>query len=141
MTAAGLLVERFYAEIWNRGDEAVARDIHDPGFRFRGSLGSLSEGRDGFIAYVRQVRATLGDYECIIEDAIESRSRVAARLTFRGVHRAGLFGVPATGKTVAWSGAAFFTIADERIAELWVLGDIDSLKRQLGADPSAKFGD
>ena len=141
MSAGRLLVERFYGEIWNRSDEAVAREILDADFRFRGSLGSLSEGHEGFIAYVREVRAALGDYECIVEDVIEAGDRVAARLTFRGVHRDRLFGVAPTGKTVAWSGAAFFTIADKRIAELWVLGDIDALKRQLDATADAGFAD
>jgi steroid delta-isomerase-like uncharacterized protein len=141
MSATRLLVERFYEEIWNRGDEDVAREILDAGFRFRGSLGSLSNGRDGFIAYVRQVRAALGDYECLIEDLVDTGDRAAARLTFRGIHRGRLFGVPATGKMVAWQGAAFFTIANGRIVELWVLGDIDALKRQLGAAADAGFAD
>jgi hypothetical protein len=43
------LVERFYCEIWNKGDEQVAREIIDPTFRFRGSLGPERLGQDGFI--------------------------------------------------------------------------------------------
>jgi hypothetical protein len=38
------LVERFYYEVWNKGDETVANEILDPDFRFRGSLGP---GRGG----------------------------------------------------------------------------------------------
>ncbi len=127
-----MLVERFYAEIWNRGDEAVARAILAPDFRFRGSLGVTADDVDGFLAYVRKVRAALGDYRCIIEDMIvEGDNRTAARMTFTGVHRGELLGVAATGRTVSWAGAAFFTCRDGRIAELWVLGDLDSLRRQL----------
>jgi predicted ester cyclase len=44
------------------------------------------------------------------------------------------FGVQATGREIAWSGAAFFKIEDGLIAELWVLGDIDAVKRQLMPD-------
>ena len=106
------LVERFYAEIWNRGDEAVARAILAPDFRFRGSLGVTADDVDGFLAYVRSVRAALGDYRCIIDDMIvDGDSRAAARMTFTGVHRGELLGVAATGRTVSWSGAAFFTAA------------------------------
>ena len=125
------LVERFYDEVWNRGDEAAARAILDPAFRFRGSLGVTADDVDGFLAYVRAVRAALGEYRCIIEDMIESGDRVAARMTFTGVHRGELMGVAATGRTVSWSGAAFFTCHDGRIAALWVLGDLDGLRRQL----------
>ncbi|MGH6906298.1 MAG: hypothetical protein ACREDX_00390 [Aestuariivirga sp.] len=39
----------------------------------------------------------------------------------------------ATGREIAWAGGAFFKMADGKIAELWVLGDIDSVKQQLGA--------
>ena len=33
------LVERFYGEVWNRADAAVAHAILSPDFRFRVSLG------------------------------------------------------------------------------------------------------
>ncbi|MGH3563847.1 MAG: hypothetical protein ACRDTN_19210 [Mycobacterium sp.] len=31
----------------------------------------------------------------------------------------------------SYTGAAFFTIADGLIADAWVIGDLDSLRRQL----------
>jgi hypothetical protein len=37
-----------------------------------------------------------------------------------------------TGKEIGWAGAAFFTTDGRQITELWVLGDVDSLKAQLG---------
>jgi hypothetical protein len=40
---------------------------------------------------------------------------------------------------VTWSGAAFFAIADQRIKDIWVLGDIDSIRQQLGAPRDASF--
>ncbi len=51
-----------------------------------------------------------------------------------------LFGVPATGRVVAWTGAAFFATDARLITEVWVLGDVDALKRQLGAAAEASFG-
>lgn len=127
------LVERFYGEVWNRGDEEAAREILHPAFRFRGSLGTEAADVEGFLAYVRSVRAALAGYTCTIEDVIESDGRVAARMRFGGTHRGELLGVAASGREVSWAGAAFFTIADARIAELWVLGDLDALRRQLEA--------
>ncbi len=138
-TAPTELVERFYNEVWNRADEAVAREILVEDFRFRGSLGLEKRGPDDFIAYMRSVHQALGNYVCIIEDLIASEDKVAARMLFKGKHQAEFFGVEATGSEVAWAGAAFFRTKDARIAELWVLGDIDSVKGQLGAAPSADF--
>jgi steroid delta-isomerase-like uncharacterized protein len=133
------LVERFYYEVWNKGDETVAHEILAPDFRFRGSLGPERLGPDGFIAYMRSIRTALADYQCIIDDLIEGDTRVAARMRFRGIHSGEFFGVPATGQEIIWSGAAFFTMDRDRVAELWVLGDIDAVKRQLGAGLGSSF--
>jgi predicted ester cyclase len=133
------LVERFYYEVWNKGDEVVAREILDPGFRFRGSLGPERFGQDGFIDYMRSIRTVLADYHCIIDDLIETDTRVAARMQFRGIHRGRFFGVDATGREITWSGAAFFTMNRCCITNLWVLGDIDSVKGQLGAGLGSAF--
>ena len=138
-TAPVKLVERFYAEVWNQADEGVAREILAEDFRFRGSLGAEKVGQDGFIAYMRSVHRALGDYVCIIEEVIETDGRVACRMLFKGKHQAEFFGVGATGRVITWTGAAFFRVHDGRIAELWVLGDIDSVKTQLGAQGTAEF--
>ncbi|HEX4637760.1 MAG TPA: ester cyclase [Rhizomicrobium sp.] len=127
-----LLVERFYGEIWNRRDYAVADQILAADFRFRGSLGSETIGVPAFLAYVDAVHAVLENYRCTIEELIADEHRASARLLFAGRHRGSLLGVAATGREVAWAGAAFFTITRDRIESLWVLGDIAGLKQQLG---------
>ncbi|HEY7764382.1 MAG TPA: ester cyclase [Aestuariivirgaceae bacterium] len=126
------LVERFYADIWNRADETAARAILAPDLEFRGSIGDALRGLDGFLAYVRKIHGAFADYRCRIDDIIAAEKRVAARMTFAGIHRAPLFGEAPTLKPVSWPGAAFFTIEGSRIARVWVLGDTESLKRQLG---------
>jgi steroid delta-isomerase-like uncharacterized protein len=125
------LVERFYYEVWNQADEDVARAILTSDFQFRGSLGMEHNGPDGFIDYMRRVHAALGDYQCIIDDIIADDDRVAAKMTFRGLHKGVFLGVAATGAEVQWAGAAFFTMSEGKISAVWVLGDIDGLKQQL----------
>jgi hypothetical protein len=44
-----------------------------------------------------------------------------------------------TGRQISWSGGAFFTMDGKQITELWVLGDIDGVKRQLDAGSAADF--
>lgn len=134
------LVERFYHEVWNRADEDVAREILHADFRFRGSLGPEKRGPDGFIEYLRSVHAALADFTCIIDDLIVTGTRAAARMTFKGLHRGRLFDVEPTGREIRWSGAAFFTTDGSQIVELWVLGDVDGVKRQLNAAVGADFG-
>jgi len=134
MPDSRILVERFYGEVWNRRDFAVADDILAADFRFRGSLGDKTVGVPAFLAYVDSVHAALADYRCTIEELIADQRRASARMMFSGRHRAPLLGVAATGRDVSWAGAAFFTVARDRIESLWVLGDIAGLKRQLGTN-------
>ena len=133
------LVEAFYHKVWNNADETVAREILHEDFRFRGSLGPERRGQDGFIEYMRSVHQALGDYVCVVEDLITTEDRAAARMTFKGKHRGVFFGVDATKREIKWAGAAFFTLNGKCITDLWVLGDIDSVKQQLGGEGSNPF--
>jgi len=126
------LVKRFYEEVWNKADEAVAREILHDDLSFRGSLGVVHTGREGFLQYMRATLTALAEYECVIEDLIASETRAAARMTFTGIHRGVFFGVPGTGRRISWAGNAFFSTDGRQITELSVLGDIDAIKRQLG---------
>ena len=132
-------MERFYFEAWNQADERVAREILHRDFRFRASLGPERQGPEGFIDYMRSIHAALAQYTCVIDDLIAAENRVAARMTFKGVHRGRLFDVEPTGREIRWAGGAFFTIADGQIVDLWVLGDVDSVKNQLNASRAATF--
>ena len=134
-----ILVERFYNEVWNRADEGVARDILHPEFRFRASLGPERRGPDEFVDYMRSIHAALANYTCIIDDLVATEDRAAARMTFKGIHRARFFEVEPTGREITWAGGAFFKTDGHQIVELWVLGDIDSVKQQLGAPASTSF--
>ncbi len=133
------LVESFYADVWNKCDFEVAHEIISADFRFRGSLGPEKKGIDGFLEYVSAVHAALGNYTCTINDLVIADGRVAARMTFRGIHQAEFFGVAATNKEIEWSGAAFFTVTEDKLSHLWVLGDVDAVRQQLGASSVGHF--
>lgn len=133
------LVQRFYFEAWNRADEAVAREILHPEFRFRASLGPERLGPEGFIAYMRSIHTALANYSCTIDDLIVTDDRAAARMTFKGVHCGRFFDVEPTGREIRWAGGAFFRTDGRQIVEVWVLGDVDSVKQQLHAPTMAAF--
>lgn len=136
---SAILVRRFYDEVWHKADEADAREILHKDFRFGASLGPERRGPDGFIDYMRAIHSALGGYTCTIDDLVATETRAAARMTFKGIHRARFFDVEATGREISWAGAAFFRTDGRQIVELWVLGDIDSVKQQLGAGVKSGF--
>ena len=131
------LVERFYNDMWNRADEDVARAILSPDLAFRGSIGELRQGAEGFILYMRKIHAAFADYHCRIDDLIATEDRAAAQMMFTGIHRGSLWGETPTGRPIGWAGAAFFTTGAGQIHRIWVLGDTEGLKRALGVLPAA----
>jgi steroid delta-isomerase-like uncharacterized protein len=131
MTQPVDIVRRFYEQIWNRGDLDAIPEICHREMTFRGSLGDSKRGREGFADYVRYVRSALGDYRCDIEETVCEGERVFAKMSFVGIHSNEFLGYVPTRKTVSWAGAALFTIENGRIRNLWVLGDLHGLIRQL----------
>ena len=125
------LVRRFYDEVWNHADEAVAREILAVDLSFRGSIGEEHQGAEGFITYMRKIHHAFADFHCRIDHLVAETDTAAARMTFAGLHCESLWGEKPTGHTVSWAGAAFFAIKDGQIAAIWVLGDTEALRRQL----------
>ncbi len=120
------LVERFYHIVWNKADEAEARQILDADFRFRASLGPELRGPGGFIAYLRSVHAALENFTCTIDDLIATPDRAAARMSFSGTHRGKFFGVAPTGREIRWNGAAFFRSGRRQNHRALGPGDVDA---------------
>jgi steroid delta-isomerase-like uncharacterized protein len=127
------LVRGFYADAWNRWDDEAVDSLLADDFTFRGSLGDEVRGRDGFRAYRDKVRAALPDFHNELVDLVAAGTRAAARLRYSGHQHGELLGVAPTGAFVSYAGAAFFTAGSGRLARVWVLGDLDDLRRQLAA--------
>jgi predicted ester cyclase len=126
-----LAVQSFYAEIWNQHDKSKIPSLLHTDFTFRGSLGQTQSGHEGFASYVDFVHAALGNYCCDILDLVIENQQAFARLRFHGIHRGRFLGYAPTGKRVEWTGAALFTFREDKIADLWVLGDMHGLLQLL----------
>ena len=125
------VVESFYADIWNRHDKSKIPALLCDGFTFRGSLGQAKVGHEGFGSYVDFVHATLDRYRCDIVDLVVEDSKAFARMRFSGIHRGEFFGYQPTNKHVEWLGSALFSFDGEKVADLWVLGDVHGLLQLL----------
>ena len=125
------LVRSFYDDLWNRWDDVAVDVVLSPGFAFRGSLGTTTVGRDGWRSYRDTIRAGSSDFHNEVVTLVCEGDTAAARLLYSGTHTGPLLGLPATGRGFDYAGAAFFTVADGRLASAWVLGDLAALRRQL----------
>ena len=94
-------------------------------------MGQEKRGHSGFAEYVDMIHKALGDYRCLIEELVSEGDKVFAKMTFTGIHRDEFMGYAPTQKRVSWAGCALFTFKGNRIADVWVLGDLKTLEKQL----------
>ena len=128
------LIDRFYNDMWNRFDKSVFGDILDPKIHFRGSLGQTKVGFDEFGEYVDYIQAFASDFHNEVLSTITERNRTFARLSYTGTHQGEVFGLAPTGKRFEYSGAGVFTFSNGLISDIWVLGDVYGLTKQLSID-------
>jgi steroid delta-isomerase-like uncharacterized protein len=127
------VIRRYYEELWNAWNFDKAAELLSAEIVFRGSLGTETQGREAFCEYMREVRRAFQDFHNSIVDLIAEGDEVVARLKYTGTHSGELFGIAPTGRQIAYQGAAFFQISDGLVTKGWVLGDLLSLLKSLGA--------
>jgi len=127
------LVRRYYDELWNQSKSELILELLADDFRFRGSVGVATRGRDAFADYVRMIRNAFPDFHNQVESMLAEDSRVVARLQYTGTHRGKIFGIDPTGNHISYAGVAIFTAGGHQLMSAWVLGDRYELMRQLGA--------
>ncbi len=128
------LVSDFYGQIWNAGSQSAVGAILSENFVFRGSLGAETRGRNRFWDYVCGVRSALEDYRCDILECVSEGALAFAKMRFGGIHVGHFRGYRPSGLPIHWHGAALFRFENERIAELWVLGDLAGLDAILSSN-------
>lgn len=129
------LVDLWYRRMWNNWDKTAIAEICHEDIVFRGSLGEEVKGHAGVAQYMDRIRAAFPDFLNVIEDTISENDKVFARLTYRGTHQGTVLGFAPTGKRVTYVGAAVFTVRKNKIASVWVLGDLYNLVQQLTPSP------
>lgn len=125
------LIETWYHRMWNQWDKSVFPQILKPEIQFRGSLGQVKHGYDGLSEYIDFIHAAFPDFHNHIELIISEEDRAFAQLTYTGTHRGAIFGIPPTDRTIQYAGAAVFAFEQQKIRDVWILGDIYGLLQQL----------
>jgi predicted ester cyclase len=95
-------------------------------------------GFDGTIQTYEMIRASLPDLTFVPDTdlLVAENDRVVVRGTVKGTHTAApLFGVPASGKALEWTGIDISRVTDGKITERWLCADILRLMTELGLVP------
>lgn len=122
---------KLYYNMWNSKDFDKADDICDQDLRFRGSLGIVANGIEGFKDYAQMFTIAFPNMYHAVEMSVCENNIIAAYVTYTGTHEGEIFGHVPTGKHIHFSGASFFQIKNGKIASINILGDLSSLHKQL----------
>jgi predicted ester cyclase len=123
-----VLVHRFYDDIWNAWDDELVDSTLSEDFRFRGSLGHETEGRDGFRSYRDGIRRACPDFRNEIRDLVVTDDRAAVRLEWSGTHTGDMLGFEPTHRPFRYPGAALVTVGSGLLTVAWVVGDLSAMQ-------------
>ena len=127
------LVERFYEQVWSRGEGDAVAEFVDADFINFG----VRCGTGGMRMIVGLWRAAFPDLNYTVEDTVVEDEKVVARVTVTGTHT-GEFRHPAmgvfapTGKSFSVDQTHVFRRAGGRIIEHWATRNDLALLQQLG---------
>jgi steroid delta-isomerase-like uncharacterized protein len=127
------LVQRFWDEIWNRGDLTHIDEIVAPGFNLIVSIGTL-QGPEGLKRWFTGLHAAFPDLQFTLDEVISEGNAVVTRWTAHGTHTGPFNNVPPTGRQITLTGVSIFKIDDttQRIIEDRSIEDSLGLMQQLG---------
>ncbi len=123
------LVRRWNEQIW-LGNQDIFVELLAPNCIFHG-MGGVWEIKQT----VQHILGAFPDIRITIDDQIAEGNKVVTRWTLRGTHQGEVWGVPATGIPVSYTGISINHVVDGRITEEWCELDLLGVMRQIGAGP------
>lgn len=126
------LIKKYY-DMWNKREFEKADDILDENISFRGSLDIATQGLTEFKEYAQMLTTAFGDLYHAVEITVVENSLAAVYVTYTGRHIGTILGCEATKNKFHYTGAAFFQFRNSKIVSVNVLGDLNSLYKQLKA--------
>ena len=136
-TASKSVVLRSEAEIWNKGNLALADQLYSSAYTCHFVAGVEWKGVGDLKRQVLATRTAFPDWNEKIDDIFAEGDRVAIRFTSTGTQRGEFEGMAPTGRRVTIREAAFFRVVDGKIVEQWGFADSQALMQQLMAPAKA----
>lgn len=117
----GDLITDFFSRVWAPPHNLDAIDQIMTEDYVITSGGEAIRGRRAFKIWVQQFQSLLLEARTVSQEIFwnEQKDRVVSRWVCSGINN-GIFGLPADGRLVSFTGIAIWQIADGRLAECWV---------------------
>jgi steroid delta-isomerase-like uncharacterized protein len=129
------LVERFYEEVWARGNLDFAEQVFaDEYVRHDLRPTEAAPGPTGQAQIAQAFRTAFPDLQWRVDLLLAEGDLVAARWTATGTQTGAWGGVAPTGRSAEFSGVNIFRFgASQKVVEIWNHRDDLGLQEQLGA--------
>jgi carboxymethylenebutenolidase len=134
MTDLGSFAREAYLELLTRGNLAALDRYLAGDVVMHGLPPGLPAGIDGARMYFSALLGAFPDIRCDVLDTVVQDDRIGALVACRATHTGEFRGIPATGRSVRWTGESHWRVVGGKLAELWHHYDHLSLLEQLGAD-------
>ena len=128
------IINRWFEEVWNQGNEATIDEFFSPEGHSYGFPNPDSViGRDEFKATVRQFRATFTGIHATVDDSVSEGDKLVLRWTVHMKHTGLGLGFAPTGEPVTLTGMALVHTRNGLIVEGWNALDLTAAVARLRA--------
>ncbi len=136
-TANKQILHRFFEEIFNQGNLAVADTIVAADYNNHNPVPGEPPGRGGLKQFVAYMRSVFPDLHITVEDQVAEGDKVTTRFTISGTQRGEFAGIPPTGRRVTVTALNIHRVVNGQIQEGWLNWDALGMMQQLGALPAS----
>ncbi|MFB6207380.1 MAG: ester cyclase [Haloglomus sp.] len=129
------VVRRWFEELFNEHELAVADEIVAPDLEYRGPKSLSPQDATGpadIKEFVETYRDAFPDLQYVIEDVSVGGGEVRVRWSATGTHERDLYDIESTGEQFWINGIGVFVVEDGRITEVDAQWDTLKLVQELG---------
>jgi steroid delta-isomerase-like uncharacterized protein len=130
--AENLAIHTRCTEAENRHDLSQHGDFVHDDITVVVAGGDSTTGIDEYRASLEQLFSGLSDFKVVLEDQFATDDRVVCRWRATATHDGELFGVPATGKSLDYTGVSVWEFDGGKARRGWIFPDTVAMMQQLG---------
>ena len=126
------IVRRNLEEFWSTGNMDIVDELYATNFVNHDPNHPDVRDLEGLKKWAKAIFAGLPDFHVTIERMVAEGDMAAERWRVRATHRGDFYGIPPTGKQVAFTGTTIYRIAGGKVVETWWNIDALGIFQQLG---------
>lgn len=125
------LIENFINLSWNSGRFNLLQQLATPDYVYRSSFIEGFKDFQGFVDYVKEIRAAIPDLDVSIEELMVEGDKAISVSTFSGSFEQPFFGITPSHRVISFVGISVWEIRRGRVCDQNTLVDVAALRRQL----------